>query len=88
MRINRHLVRALLSACLLVVCYFATSERASAQGPVILMGIDAEDGWPSHGSPDIYAGIINTGILSNIAPLLVFAQVFWSSALARAPLTM
>jgi hypothetical protein len=52
------------------------------------MGIDAEDGWPSHGSPDIYAGIINTGILSNIAPLLVFAQVFWSSALARAPLTM
>jgi hypothetical protein len=70
MRINRHLVRALLSACLLVVCYFATSERASAQGPVILMGIDAEDGWPSHGSPDIYAGIINTGILSNIAPPL------------------
>jgi hypothetical protein len=72
MRINRHLVRALLSACLLVVCYFATSERASAQGPVILMGIDAEDGSPfqGHGDPAIYANVINAGILSNIAPPL------------------
>jgi hypothetical protein len=37
-------------------------------GPIILMGIDAEDGSHvnGHGSPSIYAGVVRNGILANV----------------------
>jgi hypothetical protein len=37
-------------------------------GPIILMGIDAEDGSHvnQHGSPSIYAGVVRNGILANV----------------------
>jgi len=45
---------------------FQTSAAPARGGPIILMGIDAEDGTPSHGSPSIYAGVIRAGILANV----------------------
>lgn len=50
---------------------FQPAPPAPAQGgPVILMGIDAEDAVRSpvsnHGSPSIYAGVVRKGILDNV----------------------
>src|SRR5256886_16079551 len=45
---------------------FQTIAAPTRGGPIILMGIDAEDGSPSHGSPSIYAGVIRQGILANV----------------------
>src|SRR2546430_12940282 len=60
-----------LAACerpdpLRVAPAFQTSAAPARGGPIILMGIDAEDGTPSHGSPSIYAGVIRQGILANV----------------------
>jgi len=40
---------------------FQTSAAPARGGPIILMGIDAEDGSPSHGSPSILANVTNGG---------------------------
>src|SRR2546422_7972406 len=45
---------------------FKTIAAPTRSGPIILMGIDAEDGSPSHGSPSIYAGVIRQAILANV----------------------
>ncbi len=45
---------------------FQTSAAPARGGPIILMGIDAEDVTPSHGSPTIYSGVIRDGILANV----------------------
>src|SRR2546428_12385617 len=45
---------------------FQTIAAPARGGPIILMGIDAEDGSPSHGSPTIYAGVVRDGILANV----------------------
>jgi hypothetical protein len=64
-----------LLALVFVVGFLATGTASPVQansggGPVILMGIDAEDGVrlspPRHGDPSIYAGIIQRGIMGNI----------------------
>ena len=58
------MVRTLLSLLLAAILLTTT---ALAQGPVILMGIDAEDGGPgSHGPTAAYVDVLSSGIVPNV----------------------
>jgi Ca2+-binding RTX toxin-like protein len=48
-----------------VVAVTATGQTGGAGGPIVLMGIDAEDGGPGgHGPTDVYANVLKNGLVA------------------------
>lgn len=51
-----------------VVAVTATGQTGGAGGPIVLMGIDAEDGGPGgHGPTDVYANVLKNGLIAKAA---------------------
>lgn len=72
---GRHLRRGsrrkwavLLALMLLGSLIPATGASAAPGGPVVMMGIDAEDGSPfsAHGPISVYADVVQNGVLTNV----------------------